>query len=645
MRQEHPKNSLIDFSFAIMRSCGHLLTLSTLPAVVSFTVNTHSGNSLGWARPLFQRPKTGVNSIDGGRGEESQMNSYVNEFLGKDEKAKNIFLIALPCESCHELQIELESVQRAIVYNCPVAVHACIPTSITKVPLLTVSGDISTKQLRIIIEKVVQDNYDEMISLQFAGLDVEAGELSNNEVLHAYVSDKRDLDQYGAEETNNASISQLVDRLNRSILGETSCTTSISSTFRVPFMKLPSDWNELIANQNTTDFTPEYGGNGISPLHWFDWCEDRFGEPQRMREIALYNEQGKFPVATIPFPGSAVRNSNELKWEKYQDDRMKEVEIKLKDKNSSTTGGTSDELMLNLTRERLEKLYEYSGIPDESRPSETPPEDSVNSSASSKKEDDWLAIQDELLQDPQRETDPDAVDDWMRQRIRNIIEAKSKAKLAMAAKKEMPPVEENEIFAKYRRGEFAAQSDQLVPAKVLPPFPSREHCMGIWRMNASPTGFEIEVGDENRSDNIILRVDGTIAGGPILDKETRQKASGGTWRLKITESNRGELEVRLVIPPNKERVLVMRGTIALPTTSEIPLAGKTFGIPAVDNKAKAAKANENEFIDCYGSVWIEDAVTRVNKNEIGEFSMTKVSDLLLPNQFSITIPKNVRILD
>jgi hypothetical protein len=617
----------------MIRSFGRLLTWSALPTVVSFTAITNTGDTaIGWTRRSL-RPSTFVNSIDGRPSEEdSQMNSFINQFLGKEEKARNTVLIALPCESCHELQIELESVQRAIVYNCPVAVHACIPTSITKVPLLTVSGDISIDRLRSIVERVVQDHYDDMISLQFAGLDVEPGGLSNNEVLFA-----------GAEATENASIGLLTDRLNRSILDEMSCKTSVCATFRVSFMKLPSDWDELVANQNTTDGTPEYGGNGISPLHWIEWSEDRFGEPQRMREIALYQGQGKFPVATIPFPGSSLRNSNEMKWEKYQDDRMMEVERNLRDRSSSTGEGTSDELMLKLTRERLEKVYAYSGSQDDRRPAEIQPEGTATSSDSAKKEEDWLDIQNKLMLDPQRPTDPVAIDDWMRQRIRNVVESKSNAKASIVAKKEIPPLEENEIIAKYRRGEMMVESKQIVPEKALPPFPSREHCTGIWRMNTSPTGFEVEEGNDNRSDNIILRVDGTIAGGPILDKDTRQKASGGTWRLDLCDSNRGELQIRLVIPPNKERVLVMRGTIALPTTSEVPLAGKTFGIPAVDNKAKAANANDNELIDCYGSVWIEDAITRKNKNEIGEFSMTKVSDLLNPSQYSITIPKNVRI--
>lgn len=558
------------------------------------------------------------------------MNSYVNKFLGKEELNNNqnkgdTFLLAIPCDDLHELQIELESVQRAIVYNCPVAVHACIPTSGTRIPLMTVTGDVSLDQLQKIVSNTVQDTYSDMPAFQFAGLEIESGKVSNNEVLHAAI----------AEGDENTSITELARHLSRSILEETSGQTSVFDSFRVAFMKLPSDWDDLVASQNTTesDFTPEIGGNGISPLHWIEWSEDLFGEPQRMRGIGVYREDGKFPIVTIPFPGSSIKNANELKWEKYQDDRLKEVERKLTGKYSDDDS-QSDELMLKLTREKLEKLYESSNTNDKD---EIIAHDPI-------KEEDWEDIQGELLEDPQRKADPETIDDWTRQRIRDIVEAKSKARENLTVKKDLPSIEDNEIFAKYRRGEISPPGQTVTVRKDKSTFPSHEHCTGIWKMNSSPTGFSVEEGKDNRSDNIILRVDGTIAGGPILDQETRQKAAGGTWALDAPQTGGdGELRIRLLLPPKKERILVMQGVITRP--SEVPLASKTFGIPVVENKAKEAKALEQETIDCYGSVWIEDALTMKNRNDIGEFSMTKISDLLDPNQFTVTIPKNVRSIE
>lgn len=608
------------------------LLILTAPTIFGFTIRSLASDKQKLiATTSRRRTPTVLGSSfmdDGGSKEESQMNSFVNKFLGKEERENigDTYLLAIPCDELHELQIELESVQRAIVYNCPVAVHACLPTSGTRIPLMTVSGDVSVDQLSTILTKAVQDAYNDMPAFQFAGLEIESGKVSNNEILHVGIADRDEA----------SSITELAGHLSRSILEKTSYKTSLFDSFRVAFMRLPPDWDELVDSQNATvkDFTPEIGGNGISPLHWFEWSEDSFGEPQRMREIGVYRADGRFPIATIPFPGNSLKNANEMRWQKYQDDRMREVELKLTGKSKDDGNQSNDELMLKLTREKLEKIYVSSDL---NNTAESIAEDTVI-------EENWEDIQEELMEDPQRESDPDTVDDWTRQRIRNVIQAKSKAKKALSVKKDLPPIEENEIFAKFRRGEMSSPLEEPTEKTTHSNFPSREHCTGIWKMNTSPTGFVVEEGDDNRSDNIILRLDGTIAGGPILDQETRQKASGGTWDFQqLPGDGGGNLEIRLVIPPKKERILVMQGAIQRP--SELPLSGKTFGIPIVEMRAKAANAKDKDIIDYYGKVWIEDAITKKNRDDVGEFSMTKISDLLDPKDFTITIPKNVRSLD
>jgi hypothetical protein len=49
-------------------------------------------------------------------------------------------MIGVPMTECHQLQIELESVQRAILYYCPSLIHACIVPTMSRMPLLFVDA-------------------------------------------------------------------------------------------------------------------------------------------------------------------------------------------------------------------------------------------------------------------------------------------------------------------------------------------------------------------------------------------------------------------------------------------------------------------------------------------------------------------------
>jgi hypothetical protein len=185
--------------------------------------------------------------------------------------------------------------------------------------------------------------------------------------------------------------------------------------------------------------------------------------------------------------------------------------------------------------------------------------------------------------------------------------------------------------------------------------------VGFWRVVRSPTGFDVEEGDSSRSDNLILRVDGTTAGGPILNTETRQKASAGTWRLMLSNDpedggdNDGpkpaNLRIRLVIPPQKQRILVMQGKLERVSMSgtDLPMAPRgTFGIPALEERASRGNAVEQDMEDlvyCSGSVFMEDAVTGLNRDEIGTFTLQKLFTPTDPAQYTITIPRPVRNQD
>ena len=107
----------------------------------------------------------------------------------------------------------------------------------------------------------------------------------------------------------------------------------------------------------------------------------------------------------------------------------------------------------------------------------------------------------------------------------------------------------------------------------LPLYPSDAHFVGPWRVLSSPLGIDKAVfadAESKSSDNFILRVDGQVMGGPILDAQYQHKAAGGEWKMfrAIRKSGASSssiappetqtrLRIRLLVPPAKERALVM----------------------------------------------------------------------------------------
>jgi len=267
-------------------------------------------------------------------------------------------------------------------------------------------------------------------------------------------------------------------------------------------------------------------------------------------------------------------------------------------------------------------------------------------------------------------------------------------------KKNKPKPEDNPILQNWRQRRTLAadspssmQSSTTIQNRNLPPFPSEEHFVGIWRLISTPRGPSIDqqrlmegkdnfMMDASVSENIILRVDGTIAGGPILDFENQHRASGGTWRFFQAEwaGNKEDddddndstasplqtrLRIRLVVPPEKNRILVMegevrRGTTAIPSTKSVSednmkelLASSSFNIPEVvavkeniNNKDNNNNNNNNNdvFLSCAGEVWVEDAETGDNRVKLGRFSLLK-ADYKEPNQLRFTIPSPKRFQD
>jgi hypothetical protein len=303
-----------------------------------------------------------------------------NEFIdyiisppSNDPSFRCTHMIGIPLEQNHDLLLELESVQRAILYHCPLLINACIAPVVTRMPLLLVdtkvnandmkfqnssqeeggkidmkemlfnrgnsglldnsspsapgendlltSRDPITRTLHDIVNSVVNDlinvenikdvnevggdgdnasdreglNNDNIkpLFLKFQGLEIDG---ESNEILHAI----------GTESEGTIVLRNVLNEITKRIeergwrayvpednpQGKNGGLNEDGITWRprIPFMRLPSDFFETLPSpkgydgqwQEYTDEqkqnyirSPEEGGNGISPLFWFKWWDDR----------------------------------------------------------------------------------------------------------------------------------------------------------------------------------------------------------------------------------------------------------------------------------------------------------------------------------------------------------------------------------
>jgi hypothetical protein len=496
-------------------------------------------------------------------------------------------------------------------------------------------------------DEPLNDEGTRPLMLRFGSLEIDG---SQNDVLQAV-----------ATREDSARLRTLVDDLRHRIQQETGWTTSLPPDpqgetakyrARIPFMRLPEKWKDYLvdpeaaaSDEERDDDEDEFvflpsdqGGNGISPIFWGKWADDDLGTA-RMREVAVYKRQKTgltesafyLPDKSMGLPrGDLAMCKQEAYYQDYQEQRMMEAEaIQANEASGDQEGGSqlsADDPLLQLTKERLEDLYNRDSSASETN---TIKDD----------EEEHIILEGRL----ERPVDPDVIDDWTRDRIEGIIASRAKvqSEKELSRLKEKPPISENEVFRKYKEGTLVPKGKDPPPPPVLPPFPSRQHCVGFWKVLQSPTGFEVEETDFSRTDNLVLRVDGTTAGGPILDPVARQKTAGGTWRL-----NDDELRIRLTIPPGKDRILVMQGKLQkISMESEVQLAPSTFGIPALEERQARSSAELEDVLYCNGDVWVEDAVTKKNRSDVGSFSLAKLNTPSDPKEFTITIPQPVRNQD
>ena len=439
---------------------------------------------------------------------------------------------------------------------------------------------------------------------------------------------------------------------------------------RVAFMELPAAVDEKLTLYKSPDMeikeeemkflTPEEGGNGISPIFFCRWWDDVFARNIRLREVGVYprnpsqsedglrmSSQFFLPYEIISLPdGDENMKKSEKKFQDYQEQRMKEAQEEmekemersraqldkesesiLRNENGTSSRAAEPDILMKKTRERLERIYldeategllaeidvdndQASTLDDLASPvddgANTNIVDNDGVSDNSDNNEDENEVIDDWKDRKVIKSDEDFMDDWMKERIKKVINSMESTKARNPVKKDKPPIQDNPVFKAYKEGRLNAKAYVPKPSSTpqLGPYPGKDHFVGIWKVVKSPTGFDVDDSRSDTSENIVLRVDGTIAGGPTLDVETRQKAAGGTWKMLTDEDGTVRLRIRLVIPPKKERIMVMEGIVnRAGSQSNIPMASNTFGIPQLEELAKNNEDDESlQLMLCSGEV-------------------------------------------
>jgi len=287
------------------------------------------------------------------------IDALVNQHGDIPSSQKYTHMIGIPMETNHDFMLELESIQRAVLYHCPLLINACIVPALTRMPLLFIdtrtsrnallgqdrwpldhtsstesespsediltSRDPATRALYTIMQEVVDEtinvatdysmetqeqrerrlrdegrngvnnaNIKPMV-MAFQGLEVDG---DDNNVLYAI----------GKEDLETQRLKLVIMKIASRIQGKYGWDVAFPPDLsrevkqpgddtprqwrpRVPFMRLPINFKETLPNPKGLDGEwefyspeekatyirfPEEGGNGISPIFWFQWSEDCF---------------------------------------------------------------------------------------------------------------------------------------------------------------------------------------------------------------------------------------------------------------------------------------------------------------------------------------------------------------------------------
>lgn len=481
---------------------------------------------------------------------------------------------------------------------------------------------------------------------------------------------------------------------------------------RVPFVRLPSDFyddlqpatnndaNSLLGMDEIDEFFSK-GYDGISPSFWYEaWAEDDIlpSPGVRMRSVQVYRRMmsggGEAESSYYELPSSSativMNNPSEKSsrmdlpagdaklMEKEQNERKKEMqrigEVESEAEReweqgkarmlATETRGAAGEII-----DGAEDDYAEFDVSIETGDVVVDGDSAYSSPWSERNVDTIIVAEEDAAQVPDAET--------------KVTNAELKNSTIIAANnsstRELPNIEDNPIFQRLwkgesqvnAQGESTAQSLDGTPAtmeETLPPYPSDEHFIGIWKVVQSPLGVAL-VDESSQSDNLVLRVDGQVMGGPILDSQYKHKAAGGSWKMfqavrKFDDDDESDqsvitqtrLRIKLLVPPQKNQIIVMEGEVTRvsfggKTPTSLSAFSGTGGM--LDGMSTAKLLEDDEMADsntgeqvlyCGGEAWMENVDGSGRRRKLGPFSLTK-QKTVDRNQLIYTVPASRGIPD
>lgn len=631
------------------------------------------------------------------------MNGSFMEALLSDENSqfeKYTHMIGIPLEENRDLLLELESVQRAVLYNCPLLIHSCIVPVVTRLPLLYVDTVMSTGGLssnRDDVSEILQGIVLEVVNkyirvvkspskkevesqgfggtnkegvkpvmMTFKGLELDGEDC---EVLHV-IGNKNCNGTILLRKVISEIQSKIEARGWRTILPPDNPQDKSDNEDnkewrpRVPFMRLPSDFKESLPplpnGEEEWTRSPEDGGNGISPIFWYKWWDDEFTEEDgvRLREIAIYPRSGPWglsekafylPSMTVKLPdGNEALSESEAKDKEYAENRLKEQ-----------LGEEGAAMELELDKQIADAKKQYASE------LETSIAESDTTSLENTKESRWdedniqngasTVYSAPNTSQPRKPGDP-IVKTISTPSYRATLNAGENIENPIKKDLESIDLDRDEGIIRIRKmlkqkPKLAADSKPEERTTSLSVYPSDEFFVGVWRLVSSPNrnieGLEkLAFMLPDSSDNLILRVDGGVAGGPTLNQSDNQKAAGGNWKMfqarwagggDMPEMEQTRLRIRLIIPPEKNEVLVMEGEV---TRLMLPRGSASFSLKLAFGDDDTNENNEKEndfFLHCNGEVWVQNIEGTGKRRKLGLFSAIKLDT---PDQGSIryTVP-------
>jgi len=422
---------------------------------------------------------------------------------------------------------------------------------------------------------------------------------------------------------------------------------------RVPFMRLPPDFEQSlpppkcalppgIDESRAHDFRdPEEGGNGISPILYYFWWEDKFTPITdatqnfgvRMRSIDVFTSEENQAVnhavetsdlseetfvtsdASVKLPtGNQLCMSLEATDAAYDKERITDEMNKLGNPKKYYKEFETKQEELDRINETW--LNGYETPPEEETPVREPGDPIVKYIMP----DGQYATEDDLYEQPKTMEDlllpGESIADFVA-RTDPLGPKKGLKRISIADNEDYQQlIADDDDSGGAIMSEFE-QRERLRLKDV--PYPSDPHFIGCWKFLQTPLAIQPTMGgftkddagrieqqlldEDEQCDNMILRVDGGVFGGPILNAENGQKAVGGNWKVyqaewgggggKMKGSMSTRMRIKLLVPPKKNEEVWFEGEVIrtmMPTNDQSSSPASTENDENDDGTASSTPA-------------------------------------------------------